>query len=87
MYQHSEKREKKGVELFYCLVTNQRTGKLCNSKPFEAKDGNTSSIAKHLKNKHSLQPPPEKKVKQGTLDQFKNMPQALQKEKLRSWRE
>ena len=68
VYQHAEKRPFKGEPTFFCLVENSKTGKKCNSR-FDAKDGVTSSIAKHLKTKHLLKPP--KKIQQMTFDHLR----------------
>ncbi len=67
VYRHAEKRLVAGVPHFFCLVKVNKTGKICNRR-FDAKDGVTSSIAKHLKTKHFLEPGPKA---QQTLDQFK----------------
>ena len=56
VYLHSKKQDIKGKEVFVCLVIINKSGKLCN-KPFDASGGNTSTISKHLKRKHSLKPP------------------------------
>ena len=70
VYKHSEKREIKGKEVFFCLVEINKSGKLCNQS-FDASGGNTTTISNHLKRRHNLKP--SKKSVQATLT-FENMP-------------
>jgi hypothetical protein len=67
VYLHSEKRDFNGKPYFYCLIIN-KAGKTCH-KRFDASDGNTSGISKHLKISHSLLPP--NKLVQPKLHEFK----------------
>ena len=76
VYEHAEKRQVKGVTHFFCLVEINKTGKK-RTRRYEAKDGATSSIAKHLRKDHFLKP--AKKVEQMTLDNFKIQKQNKEK--------
>ena len=80
VYLHSEKLERNNKTYFYCRY-ELKSGMKCDYK-VETKKSNTTSIANHLKERHSLKPP--KKVVQTALHQFLNM---KQKHKVKTFRE
>ena len=60
VYLHSEKLERNNKTYFYCRY-ELKSGMKCDYK-VETKKSNTTSIANHLKERHSLKPP-KKEVK------------------------
>ena len=70
VYEHSEKLERNGVSFFHCRC-EFRNGRKCEFK-VKTKQGQTSVIANHLREKHGLKPPT--KMVQATLAFDDNMP-------------
>jgi hypothetical protein len=72
VYEFSEKLETADKTYFHCRYVF-KNGKKCNYK-IETKNGQTTGIAYHLKEKHSLKP--SNKLVQATLT-FENMPEDM----------